>query len=135
MDFKQIQSIIRDFERSNIAHLDIETEGFKLKLRKNCELPHLADPNILNAKEAIEEKNEGFKVTAPLVGTYYEASGPNEKPFVTEGQRVKKGQTLCIIEAMKIMNEITAPVDGVIEKIYVQNGSSVGFDQTLMVIS
>lgn len=141
MDFKQIQTIIKDFEKSTITELEIEVEGFKIKLSKN----HINNVNassstIVNMSN--EEKNleeivtpKGFEVKSPLVGTFYAANSPKDNPFVTVGQRVETGQTLCIIEAMKIMNEITAPVSGVIESINVKNGSPVGFDQVLMVIA
>ena len=73
-------------------------------------------------------------VKAPLVGTFYRAPSPDSKPFVSAGERVKKGQTVCLIEAMKMMNEITAPADGVVTDILVQNGEVVAFDAPLMQI-
>jgi len=140
MDFKQIQTIIKDFEKSKITDLEIELEGFKIKLSKNNlnDKPQESKVIISNNEESKnnEEKvtPKGFEVKSPLVGTFYTANSPKDKPFVTVGQRVEMGQTLCIIEAMKIMNEITAPVSGVIEAINVKNGSPTGFDQVLMVI-
>jgi len=71
-------------------------------------------------------------IKSPLVGTFYASSTPNGKPFVDVGQHVKKGQVVCIIEAMKIMNEITSPYTGVIKEVFVRNGDVVGFDHALM---
>lgn len=143
MDFKQIQTIIKEFEKSNMTILEIETDEFKIKLSKNKSCDNL-EPSIVNIPNVETVTNhpapapvqpKGFEVKSPLVGTFYEANSPKEKPFVTVGQRVEKGQTLCIIEAMKIMNEITAPVSGVVESVNVKNGSAIGFDQVLMVIA
>lgn len=133
MDFKQIQIIIKEFEKSSMTFLEIENEGFKIKLSKNKgEKVEVITSD--KTEEIIEPKSVGFEVKSPLVGTFYAASNPNEKPFVSVGERVEVGDTLCIIEAMKIMNEITAPVSGVIDSIKITNGSPVGFDQVIMVI-
>jgi acetyl-CoA carboxylase biotin carboxyl carrier protein len=113
--------------------LELEQDGFKLKLSKNKGevITKVEEPKKI---EEVKEEVKGFEVRSPLVGTFYAQSSPKDKPFVTVGQRVDAGDTLCIIEAMKIMNEITAPVSGVIESIKVSNASPVGFDQVLMVI-
>ena len=140
MDFKQIQALIKEFEKSSMTILEIEDEGFKIKLSKNknevltktVETKEETGKSVDNVNVVEEEK--GYPVKSPLVGTYYAQNSPKDKPFVTVGQRVEAGDTLCIIEAMKIMNEITAPVSGVVEAIKVTNASPVGFDQVLMVI-
>ena len=77
---------------------------------------------------------DGFEVTAPMVGTYYAASSPGAAPYVQVGDRVNEGDTLCIIEAMKMMNQIEADVSGVIKSIRIQNGEPVEFGQVLFVI-
>ena len=134
MDFKQIQSLIKDFAKSSLTNLELELEGFKIKLSKNNfnKIHEEAKAEEIPPKPEVPK---GFAVKSPLVGTYYAAPGPSEKPFVEVGDKVEVGQTLCIIEAMKIMNEITAPITGVIESINVTNGSPVSFDQVLMVIA
>ncbi|MBC3517291.1 acetyl-CoA carboxylase biotin carboxyl carrier protein [Neobittarella massiliensis] len=76
----------------------------------------------------------GTPVRSPIVGTYYAAPDPQSPPFATVGQEVKKGDTLCIIEAMKMLNEITAPCDGKIARIFCQNGDLVEYDQVVMAI-
>lgn len=86
------------------------------------------------APAAPEPDEEGFPVTAPMVGTFYAASSPGGTPYVQVGDRVNEGDTLCIIEAMKMMNQIEADVSGVIKSIRVQNGEPVEYGQTLIVI-
>ncbi|MFA5005924.1 MAG: acetyl-CoA carboxylase biotin carboxyl carrier protein [Candidatus Izemoplasmatales bacterium] len=144
MTLKEIQGIIRDFERSTLTALELETGDVKLRLSK------LAGPTASPAPNAPAPAPEGeacapvqgglspnatcVAVKSPLVGTYYAAAVPNGEPFAKVGQIVKKGQTLCIIEAMKIMNEIASPVAGVVERVDVKNGQVVGYDQVLMTI-
>ncbi len=84
--------------------------------------------------KAAEAELNGVPVKAPLVGTFYCAPSPEDKPFVTVGQQVKKGDVIGIIEAMKLMNEITAPEDGVVKNIFAQNGNMVEYGEVLMVL-
>jgi acetyl-CoA carboxylase biotin carboxyl carrier protein len=86
------------------------------------------------AEAAAREEPDGHVVRAPMVGLFYEAAAPGKPAFVTLGQNVRKGDVLCIIEAMKIMNQIEADVGGVIAKILVQNGEPVEYGQPLFVI-
>ena len=76
-------------------------------------------------------QEEGEYIKAPLVGTFYTAAGPESEPFVKVGDQVKKGQTVCILEAMKMMSEIPAPMDCVIEEVLLENGSLAGYDAPL----
>jgi len=133
MDFKQIQTLIKEFEKSSLTVMEIQQEGFKIKLSKNKGevIKHIEEAT---KEEPKIEEVKGYEVKSPLVGTYYAQNSPKDKPFVSVGQRVETGDTLCIIEAMKIMNEITSPVSGVVDSIKVSNASPVGFDQVLMVI-
>ena len=82
----------------------------------------------------MEEKNQGHEITAPLVGTFHQAPYKDAKPFVALGQKVKKGQKLCIIEAMKVMNEITSPYDGTILEILAKENDVVEFGKPLFLI-
>ncbi len=82
----------------------------------------------------VDVEEDGYEVTAPMVGTYYAASSPGAAPYVQVGDRVNEGDTLCIIEAMKMMNQIEADVSGVIKSIRLQNGEPVEFGQTMIVI-
>ena len=86
-------------------------------------------------QEVEEVKQEqGTAITSPLVGTYYQASGTNQEPFVKVGQHIQEGDTVCIIEAMKVMNEIKATVSGTVLSINVSDGETVEYDQVLMMI-
>lgn len=138
MDYKQIQIIIKDFEKSSLASLELEFDNVKIKLSKeNTNVQHPAT-QISTPKQEMsiyEEKNKiGYEVKSPLVGTYYASTSPDTDPFVKVGKMVNKGDTLCIIEAMKIMNEITAPISGKVIAIDVANGEAIGFEQVLMLI-
>ena len=95
------------------------------------------EPAIAEAPPAAapaEPDEEGFLVTAPMVGTFYTASSPGAAPYVQVGDRIKEGDTLCIIEAMKMMNQIEADISGVVKSIRVQNGEPLEYGQTLIVI-
>lgn len=145
MKINEIKSIIKDFEQSSLTVLELETDTVKLKLSKNKE--QLLDvKESLETSVSIESPQQEFKkeekvsvksdkvIKSPLVGTFYESSTPNGKPFVKIGDSVKKGQVVCIVEAMKIMNEITSPYDGVIDSVCFKNGDVVGFDDVLFVL-
>lgn len=143
MTLKEIEKIIKDFEKSSLRELELELDGVKLKLSKNentfkeviqteKELNNEKETNELNVEPVINYPSH--EITSPLVGTFYAASNPDSDPYVKVGQKIKKGDTLCIIEAMKIMNEITSDFDGVIEKINFNNGDVVGFNDPIMVV-
>ena len=141
MTIKEIQSIIKDFETSSLMTLELELDGFKLRLSKNKsnEVIEKTETKEVETTQKSKDSHPQYDqnksklvVKSPLVGTFYAASTPNGKPYVEVGQHVKKGQVVCIIEAMKIMNEITSPFDGVVKEILVHNGDVVGFDQGLV---
>ncbi len=145
MDYKQVQSLIKDFEKSALTVLELEFDGVKIKLSKQKEGILSPSPTTIVSSQHSSPKPEFVpatdpshnfdKIKSPLVGTFYAASAPGNPPFVQVGQRVKKGQVVCIIEAMKIMNEITSPFDGVVEKIEPKSGDAIGFDQVLMLVN
>ena len=140
MTILEIQSIIKDFEASTLMTLELEMDGFKLKLSKNKNEPILIreekkdNQNTHNTQTLTTSKQQDNQtiVKSPLVGTFYASSTPTGKPFVEVGQHIKKGQVVCIIEAMKIMNEITSPFSGVVKEVFVHNGDVVGFDHSLI---
>ena len=143
MTIKEIQQIIKEFETSSLMTLELETKDVKIKLSK-LKQNEITEKNIEKTNEKIitenqlsktkiENKNETY-IKSPLVGTFYAAATPDAKPFVQVGQHVKKGQVVCIIEAMKIMNEITSPKSGVIQSIEVNNKDVISYDQVLMTI-
>ena len=112
-----------------------------LRLSKNKTETVVTKEQNIEKKEQLETKKEPISlptkeewIKSPLVGTFYASSTPNGKPYVAVGDRVKKGQVVCIIEAMKIMNEITSPKSGVIKSIDVNNKDVISYDQVLMTI-
>lgn len=138
MDTGKIKEIISIFEQSTLSTMELEGDDLKIKLSKDgagsplsVERVELPQPKPV---EHAAEIAEGDAVRSPLVGTFYAAASENAKPFVEIGQTVKQGDILCIIEAMKVMNEIHAPRSGVIREILVQDGAMVQFDEELMII-
>ena len=138
MDIGKIKEIISIFEQSTLSTLELEGDDLKIKLSKDgagspLSVERVEQPQPKPVEHAAEIA-EGDAVRSPLVGTFYAAASENAKPFVEIGQTVKQGDILCIIEAMKVMNEIHAPRSGVIREILVQDGAMVQFDEELMII-
>lgn len=140
MNIQDIYQLMDRFEGSSMAELNLEMEGVKVLLKKGGATAAVqvappattvAEPVVIQKAEKKEEVS-GTTIEAPLVGTFYAAPSPEEAPFVTVGSEVKKGDVVGIIEAMKLMNEITAPCDGIIEAISVENGQMVEYHQVLM---
>ena len=133
----KVKELMKDFEEANINKMKLEMHDLKLELEKSS---GTAQKSIeTRREETIEEKEPqsdilAYKVKSPLVGTFYASPSPDAKAYVQVGDHVIKGTTLCIIEAMKVMNEIKAPVNGVIQKILVQANDMVEYDQVLMTI-
>ncbi len=138
MTIKEIQKIIKEFEASSLRTLELEMDDFKLRLSKNKETNIVASGQQLQHKSETTQKQPAatmYKtIKSPLVGTFYASSDPSGEPYAKVGQQIKKGQVVCIIEAMKILNEITSPFDGVVKEVLVQNLEVVGFDQHLISI-
>lgn len=135
MNIDAVKEIMKMFSQSSIAKMELDTKELKIKLEKEIQpaTTSIAQPiRISNIEEKKEEIKEGTWVKAPLVGTYYSARSAGGTPFVQIGQPVKKGDVLCIIEAMKVMNEIASPVDGIVSEIVVTNEAMVEFDQELI---
>lgn len=153
MDLKELKELIRFISKLEVGEFEIENGDLRIYMSKSrfVDLPSKEVVQIMDEKKespvqikmieepkVIEEKKEetmkGSKITAPIVGTFYEAPAPGSEPFVKVGDIVKKGQTLCIIEAMKIMNEIEAEYDCKILNQLVKNGESVEFGQVLYIV-
>lgn len=138
--FKEIQKIIKDFEKSTLTELELSFEEISIKLSKNTYEPKANIPTVIKnepeniTKHVVEETTNDTEIKSPLVGTFYRKESPDAKPFVEVGSLVKKGDVLCIIEAMKIMNEIVAPVSGKVTKILLKDNEVANFDQVLMTI-
>jgi acetyl-CoA carboxylase biotin carboxyl carrier protein len=138
MKLEEIEKVIHLFEKANISSLEVEDDGIKIKLTKEM-APVVVSSIPLETSKPVEtsdktEPNKGKTIKSPLVGTYHQAPYQDGKPFVSVGQHVKKGDKLCIIEAMKVMNEITADKDGTVLEILANEGDMVEFDQALFVL-
>lgn len=145
MDVKKIESLAKLMKETGLTGLELVEDGQQLRLERQVEMvaapvaaPAPAAPVPATGAEALgvthEEPapvKEGTLVLAPTVGVFYSAPSPDARPFVEVGDQVKKGDTLCIIEAMKLMNEIPAEVDGTVAEICVGNGQVVEFNQPL----
>lgn len=151
MDLRKLKTLIDLVSESNISELEITEADGKVRIVKSDgtvavpmaqAMPVMAAPvaaapaaaPVAAAAAPAAPVETGHVVKSPMVGTFYRASGPNAKPFVEVGQQVKEGQAICIIEAMKIMNEIDADKAGTVTKILVENGQPVEFGQPLFII-
>jgi acetyl-CoA carboxylase biotin carboxyl carrier protein len=149
VDFEEIAKIVKFLEDHNLAEFELEVEGFKIKICRNAHVvyappagsyaPTMREGSYAPAAPAAdfapEPKSDLHAVVSPMVGTFYRAPSPSSPPFAEIGDVVKKRQTLCIVEAMKLMNEIESDADGVIREIYVENGKPVEFGQKLFAIA
>jgi len=143
MDMKQIKLLMKEFDDSTLSSMKINKEGFSIELEKATiatVAPTPTAPQVITAPaEAISvstptEELVGDKILSPMVGTYYASPSPDSPAFVNEGDIVKKGQPLAILEAMKIMNELEAEFDCKILKILVEDGKPVEYDMPLFAV-
>jgi len=146
MDLRKLKKLIDLVQESGIAELEITEGEEKVKIVKGgavSVIPGAAPPPAERAAAPApaaqapaepETGQEGPVVKAPMVGTFYRSPSPDAKPFVEVGQAVKEGDTVCIIEAMKLMNEIEADASGVIKAILVENGQPVEYGQPLFIL-
>ena len=151
MKNKEIQDLINFIKKSDLDDVSIETENYKIRVKKN------QNKNITQPKKVVEEiiettseihkpepkqnktketneSNNHLIIKSPMIGTFYRASNPKSDPFIKEGDIISEGQTICIIEAMKLFNEIESEVSGKVIKILIDDASPVEYDQDLFVI-
>ena len=135
MSNQDVFELMARFEGSAAVSMKFTCKDFSLELSKAVgaapAAPVAAAPTA-SAAPAAPAEEEGSVITAPLVGTYYAAPSPGAAPFVSAGDQVKKGQTVCLMEAMKMMNEVTAPCDCVIEALLQEDGALVSFGAPLL---
>ena len=135
MDTEKIKSIMQMFEESQISKMDLTDGDLHITLEKDVEVKQLLTPVVeQSVQEEKREEQVGTPIKSPIVGTYYQSSGAGKEPYVKVGDTIQEGDTICIIEAMKVMNEIKATVSGKVLSIEVQDGETVEYDQTLMMI-
>ena len=133
MDLRKLKKLIDLVQESGIAELEITEGEEKVKIVKGGTVTVAAAP-IMAMPAAAPAAPEGHVVKAPMVGTFYRSPSPDAKAFVEVGQAVKEGDTICIIEAMKLMNEIEADASGVVKAILVENGQPVEYGQPLFIL-
>lgn len=145
MELKDIKELIRFIDKSNLTEFEYENDNERIYLSKSTgdivAMPAttvVQQPAVPVSVPAEQEKvtssDEGIAITSPIVGTFYESSSPDAAPFVKAGDIVSKGQTLCIVEAMKIMNEIEAEFDCKIVKVLVVNAKPVEFGEAIFTV-
>ncbi len=155
MDLKKAEDMVKLMRAYGLSELEMRRGEETIRIVQNHSpmayqaptmVPPMSVPTfhgslapVTGAHEVIQpasaaNQRSGHEIHSPFVGTFYRSSGPGEAPFVEVGKRVRKGQTLCIIEAMKLMNEIEADRDGVIKEILAENETPVEFDQVLFLI-
>lgn len=157
IDFKEIRELLGAIAQTDITELTLKNEDFELIVRKGANLTNItvgenivaplpatsSTPSTIQKPAIIPSSSletsvppptekKGVPIPSPMVGTFYRAPSPDEAPYVEVGQSIGKGNIVCIIEAMKLMNEIEADVSGIITEILVENGQPVEYGQTLM---
>jgi len=146
VDIAQIRKLIRLIQSSDVTEIEVTEGDHTVRVSRQgmvaaapvvqhmaaAPVAAAAAPVAAAAAPVLEDENI---VSSPMVGTFYRSPSPDSDSFVSEGSKVKKGDTLCIIEAMKLMNEIEAEYDGVVEKIFLENASPVEYGQSLFVIT
>ena len=148
MEYEKILQLINDFGSSKLNNLKLDfPDGTKIDMSKNeekvkiveavadCSETRKSNVNVEKYEEKKSTIESGNIITSPMVGTFYLKPSPNSEPYVKVGQKVKKGDVLCIIEAMKLMNEIESEYDGVVEEILVKDSECVEYGKPLFRIS
>ena len=152
MDLRKLKKLIDLVKESGISELELTEGEEKVKISRNTFTPpqpqliqsqaalnaqqiiNLEEPPISNEERKIAIANDSNAINSPMVGIFYRAASPDSSPFIEVGSSVKKGDTLCIIEAMKLLNEIECDRDGIIKKILIENGQPVEFGEPLFII-
>jgi len=146
MDIRKVKKLIELLEESGLSEIEITEGDDKVRISKQT-TSKSGDSEAVIYSNQMQENNDGsnnnkqiprnsfHEVKAPMIGTYYHAAEPGAEAFVKVGDPVSQGDTLCIIEAMKMMNKIESDADGIIERVLVQNGDPVEFDEALFLIS
>ncbi len=139
MDVKKVEKLIELMKKHKLHSIEFSDKTEKIAIVASNSATIVHAPSVVAQEATAKTASKpalaaGKLIKSPFVGTYYGASSPDSEPFVTIGKRVKKGDTLCIIEAMKLMNEIEADSNGIIREILAENAQPVEYDQPLFVI-
>ena len=141
MELKDLYALMEKFEKSGLSELGYKKDGTEISLKKPSATPSYGPPAYQTAPEMHPAPSEAPQagsgtelIRAPLVGTFYRAPAPDAPPFAEKGDMIKKGKPICILEAMKLMNEIETEVAGRVMKVMVENGEPVEFGQALFLV-
>lgn len=139
MELDELKKIIELLRDTDITDLQIEKENTKVRIKRerfmtSIEIKKPPQMEIPSAKEIEAETQRLITITAPLVGTFYKSPSPDSPPFAEVGSKVKKGQVICIIEAMKLMNEIECDTDGILVRALVENAQPVEYGEPLFLV-
>lgn len=146
MNLREIKDLIALMNENDLTEVEVETDGAKIKLKKGQEsvVVHEA-PRVMSAPAPAAmaaapaapapAAPQGLTIKSPMVGTFYSAPSPDSEPYVKVGQKVDVGQVICIVEAMKLMNEIKSEIKGTVTEVHVQNGSPIEFGQVLFTVA
>lgn len=153
MKAKEIQELLEHIVQSGLAEVEIETNDFRLSVKREggkvvvstpqpatasvpqpAAAPAAPAPSEQPAPPAASSEEKLLEIRSPMIGTFYRAANPESAPFIEVGQRVEKGATVCIVEAMKLFNEIESEVSGTVVKVLVDNATPVEYDQVLFLV-
>jgi acetyl-CoA carboxylase biotin carboxyl carrier protein len=146
LDLKEIRAVLKLIQDTDVEEIEVEQDGRRIRIRRRghhaaqapfsptTSIPHVAVAGALPGLPAAIETTNLITVESPMVGTFYRAPAPGADPYVREGDKVDKGTVLCIIEAMKLMNEIEAEVSGKVHSILVENAQPVEYGQPLFLL-
>ncbi|MFH1395143.1 MAG: acetyl-CoA carboxylase biotin carboxyl carrier protein [Candidatus Omnitrophota bacterium] len=143
MNIKQIRELVEIMNNNDLSEVEIEQDGIKIKLAKKVYggIEQVVTPVVQArqhpaavSEEPLPQKENGKEIKAPMVGTFYRSPSPDVAPYVEEGDVIQKGDVLCIVEAMKVMNEVKAELGGRIARICVENAEPVEFGQVMFVV-
>ena len=135
-DKKLIKELVDNLDEFKLSELEYQNGDTKIKVSKWTEMPstNKVSENITTINKVIVDEEEGVRIKSPIIGTAYLAAEPGAKQFIQIGDKIKKGQTIMIVEAMKTMNHVPATSDGTVKSIIVKDGQPVEFGQTLIIL-
>ncbi len=148
MNLREIKDLIALMNENDLTEVEVETDGAKIKLKKGQESIMVEAPRMMSAPQAAAPAAPsapaapaapaaapGLTIKSPMVGTFYSAPSPDAEPYLKVGQKVDVGQVICIVEAMKLMNEIKSEIRGTVTEVHVKNGSPIEFGQVLFTVA
>jgi acetyl-CoA carboxylase biotin carboxyl carrier protein len=137
IDKKLIKELVDNLDEFNLTELEYQNGDTKIKVSKGAKISNLSKTSeaiVSNNKAVLSDAEDGIRVKSPIIGTAYLAAEPGAKQFIKIGDKIKKGQTIMIVEAMKTMNHVPATSEGTVKKILVKDGQPVEFGQTLIIL-